>query len=415
MEEPPGVGERLGSSYRRLWWASGGSNLADGMAVVALPVLTLQLSPTPGAVATVALAQRLPWLLFALHAGALADRLDRRRVMVSVNLVRAGTLAALAGLTAADLASVGVVVGVAFALGSAETLFDTSAQSVLPMLVGRDQLPRANGRLQAVELLANQFVGPPLGGALAVGGIAVAVAGSATAYLAASGLLLLLTGSFRPVRSGPRTTIRADVAHGLRYLWGHRVLRTLAAMVGAMNLAFAASFAVLPVHAISPGPLGLDGASFGLLLAASAVGSLVGSVAVERLAGVLGRARLLVGCVVLAALPLLAMACWEAVGVVAVALAVAGAGIVMWNVVTVSLRQQIVPDELLGRVNAGYRLVAWGTMPLGAGIGGLVAELFDVRVVFAIAGIACLAVLVGARCVTERAIADAWARSTVDA
>lgn len=397
----------LGSNYRRLWSSSGLSNLADGVAVVAMPLLALQLTRAPVAIAAVTLAGRLPWLLFALHAGALADRLDRRRVMVSVNLARAVILGALAALVAADLASLAALVATAFALGTAETLFDTSAQSIMPSIVARDDLSRGNGRLYAVELTANQFVGPPLGGVLAAVSIGLAFAGSALAYGVAAVVLALLVGSFRPARTGPRTTLRADVAEGLRYLWRHRVLRTLGAMVGVMNLASTAVFAVFPLYAVAPGPLGLSEARFGFLLTASAVGSLAASFVAERTERTVGRARLLAGCVALSGLSYLAMALWSHLAVVAAAFAVTGVAAVLWNVVTVSLRQRIVPDHLLGRVNAGYRLLAWGTMPIGAALGGVLAEYFGLRAVFAAAGVAIIVLLVGSLVVTDEAMTAA--------
>jgi MFS family permease len=394
-------------SYWRLWTASAGSNLADGIFWIALPLLAIRLTDSPALVAGVAIASRLPWLLFALVAGALADRLDRRRTMILVDLFRAGLLGALALATVAGVANLPLLYLVAFALGVAETLFDTSAQSIMPNLVEGEQLSKANGRLYAVELTMNQFVGPPLGGFLAAIAIGAAFGTGAAAYLLAAASLLLIRGSFRPVREGPPTRLHEDIAEGLRYLLGHRLLRVLAIMVGIGNLSSTAAFSVFVLYAVEPGPLGLDEVGFGLMTTALAVGSLVGSFLVERLERLLGRANLLAVSMVSFAATVIAPVLTTNVPLIALIWVVTGAIGIAWNVITVSLRQKIVPDALLGRVNATYRLLAWGTMPLGAALGGLIGETLGLAAVFWIFGALQAALILGRLVVTEEAIARA--------
>lgn len=394
----------LPGAYWKLWLASAGSNLADGIFWVALPLLAITLTDSPALIAGVTIVSRLPWLLFALVAGALADRLDRRRTMVLVDLFRAGLLGALAIATFGGFASLPVLYLVAFALGVAETLFDTSAQSIMPNLVEPDRLSRANGRLYAVELTMNQFVGPPLGGLLAAAGVALAFGTGAAAYLLAAVALFTIAGAFRPVREGSPTRIHEEIAEGLRYLFGHRLLRVLAAMVGISNLCSTAVFSVFVLYAVAPGPLGLNEVGFGVLLTSLAVGSLLGSFIVEPLERGLGRANLLAVSMTSYGVTLLIPAVTTNVPVIAFAWVVAGMIGIAWNVVTVSLRQRIVPDRLLGRVNATYRLLAWGTMPIGAALGGLVGELFGLVPVFLVFGALQLTLLLGRLVVTERAI-----------
>jgi MFS family permease len=249
--EDPG---RLGLPFWQLWSASTLSNLADGLVKIALPLVAVTLTDSPGLVAGVTLAVTLPWLVFALPAGALADRVDRRIAMVAANVARAAAVAVLAVTVALGLessAAMWALYAVALLLGTAETVYDTCAQSILPQVVPRDRLPRANGRLIAAELTANEFVGPPLGGLLVAAGIAVAFATPAALWAAAVGALLLLRGGFAVPRAEP-TTLRADVAEGLRYLWRHRLLRTLAAMTGLFNFATNATFAVFVLYAVGP-------------------------------------------------------------------------------------------------------------------------------------------------------------------
>ena len=401
---------KLGPNFHKALVASGFANLADGVFQVALPLLAVQLTRSPLLIAGVNLAARLPWLL-ALVAGALADRLDRRQTMVRVNLVRTVVLGGLALAVATDLANLAVLYAVALLLGLAETLFDTSAQSLLPALVARDQLTTANSRLFAVELVANTFVGPPLGGLLAAAGLAVAMGVPAAAYLAGAGCLALIAGSFRATGAVQRGTsrLRDEIAEGVRFVWRHPVLRPLAIMLGVENMAFAAVFSVFVLFAVEPGPMGLSKAGYGVLLATLGAGSLVGTwlaVPAERR---LGRVRTLVLSVVLNAASLAVLVLTTSPVLVGTSLAVIGVAIVLWNVVTVSLRQRITPDRLLGRMNAAYRLVGWGMMPIGSLLGGVLAEWLGLRPTFLVAAVITLATLVGFRWVTEEAVARAEA------
>jgi MFS family permease len=397
---------RLGRDFDRLWAASALSNLADGVFQVALPLLAVMLTKSPALVAGVALAQRLPWLFMALPAGALADRLDRRRTMIRVDVVRVVVMGAIAIAAGVDVATIPLLYVAALALGVGETLFDTAAQSILPALVGRDDLSRANGRLQAVELTMNQFVGPPLGGVLAATAIASAFAVSSGAYLAAAFALVAMAGSFRP--ASPRTTtIRADIVEGLRFVWRNPILRTLALMLGVTNLAWTAYWAVFVLYAVDPGPIGLSTTGYGLLLASSAVGGVVASAVVVRVERVLGRARSLAGAVFVFGFALAVPAATAGVAANVVAAVAAAFASVVWNVITVSLRQRITPDHLLGRMNAAYRLLGWGTMPIGAAVGGAIAEWVGLRTTFAVAALLHVPMLLGFLVVNEHRLAEA--------
>jgi MFS family permease len=369
-------------NFWRLLTASGLSNLADGMFQVALPLVALGITRDPGAFAAVTLVGRLPWLLFALPAGALADRLDRRRTMVRVDVARMLLIGLLALVVAAGREELWVLYVLAFALGVGETLHDTAAQSILPNVVTAERLSWANSRLFAVELMANQFVGPPIGGLLAAVALAGALSASAAGYALAALALALIVGQFRPARPAVAASMRADIAEGVRYLAHHGLLRTLALCVGISNLASTATFSVFPLYAVAPGPMGLSSAGFGLLLSTLAAGALVGSFLVEPLERHLGRGRTLLVAAAMFPLYGLVAALTDSAVLIGVAFFVGSALTFSWNVITVSLRQRIVPDRLLGRVNAGYRLLAWGTMPLGAALGGLVGQRYGVTTVF---------------------------------
>jgi MFS family permease len=384
-----------------LWASSGLSNLADGIVKVALPLVAIQFTRSPTLIAGVTFAVTLPWLLFALPAGALADRLDRRRAMLGANCLRALLLAVLGAAVVLDIGSIWVLYVVALGVGVAETIYDTSAQSILPQIVPSDELSRANSRLYAAELTANEFVGPPLAGFLVATGAAIAFAAPVALWAAAVVALLFLRGSFRIERK-QRASLRADIAEGLRFLWRHRLLRTFAVMTGVINTTTSATGAIFVLYAIGPtSPMGLSQQAFGVLLATFAAGSLFGSFVAGLVTRVLGRARALVLTIVTAALLVGIPAVTTNPFVIGAAYCVGGTGIVIWNVIVVSLRQTITPNRLLGRVNSGYRLVAWGTMPLGAAIGGILGQLLGLRAVFAVMALLTLALLAGMTIVTN--------------
>ena len=369
----PGGPGPLGRRYWQLWSSSGLSNVADGVLQVALPLVAITYTTDPALIAGVALAGRLPWLLFALQAGAISDRHDRRKVMLWANLGRATLLAVLALLVALGGGGVVALYVVAFAIGICETLYDTAAQSIMPQVVEKQQLSKANGRLYAVELTGQSFVGPPLGGLLMAVGAALALSGSSIAWFFAAGVLFFIRGSYRPAEVSTKT-IRADIAEGLRFLWGQPVIRAMALLTGVCNLASSAVFAVFVLYAVGPtSPMQLSEPAYGLLLTASAVGALVGSLVADRVERRIGRQLSLALMLVVGSLELAVPAMTTNVWAIAASMVLAGGVIVLGNVVMVSLRQRVTPTRLLGRVNSAYRLIAWGTMPLGALIGGLVA------------------------------------------
>ena len=205
-----------------------------------------------------------------------------------------------------------------------------------------------------------------------------------------------------------KTTLRFDIGEGLRFLWNQKILRTLAVMTGVFNFASNAAFAVLVLFAVGPASeMGLSEVGFGLLLTASALGALVGSFIAERVEARLGRSKSLALTIFGGAMFVGAPALTDNPYVLGPLLFVGGATIVMWNVATVSFRQRITPDGLLGRVNSAYRLLAWGTMPLGAAAGGLLAQWLGLQVMFAIMGMLTLALLGMMPVLTDKAIAAA--------
>jgi MFS family permease len=369
--------------FARLWAAVGVSNLGDGVASAALPLLAAALTRDPALVAGLAVAQQLPWLLVALPAGVIVDRSDRRGLMWRTDALRGLALAAFGLLVALDQGSLALLYGLAFTLGVAETLFDTAYRSLLPSLVAGEELERANARLYGAEILANRFAGPPLGGLLFAAAASAPFLLDAGSFLFAAVAVFAIGGSFRPSAASAVTgPIRSAVGEGLRWLAGHRLLRSLAVVVSVWHLVWAGGNAILVLYATELLELGSTG--YGILLAAGAVGGLAGSAIAARLAAVLGRRRALVGSVALAALAQLGFAVTSSPVVAGVALAVSGICAVVWNVITVAVRQRLTPDDLLGRVNGAYRFAAMGAVALGAALGGALASI-ELRLPFVVA------------------------------
>ncbi|HEX9259382.1 MAG TPA: MFS transporter [Acidimicrobiales bacterium] len=404
---PPG---RLPGAYWRLWTASTVSNLGDGVNAAALPLLAATLTRDPRLIAGLSVAFTLPWLLFSLPAGAIVDRLDRRRVMWRVNVARGVLVGGIALVALVDDAPIWPLFVIALAIGVCETLFDNAAQAIMPAIVRPDLLETANGRQYAAETVSNQFVGPPVGSAL----FAVAVSApfwldSATFFFSAL-LIALLVGSFRPVAMPSpgevptgRRTIRGDVVEGLKWLRSHRLLRTLAVLLGVLNLTGAMANSTFVLFALEE--LGVSERTFGLLLAGMAVGGVVGGLVGGRIARALGQSRaLLVAATVPAAVSIAVGIAAEPISTM-VLMSITGVFVVVWNIITVSLRQQVIPDELFGRVNSVYRFFGTGMMPIGALAGGFLAEWFGLRTPWIVSGlVAVVAIAIAAPVLTQRNI-----------
>jgi MFS family permease len=380
---------RLGANFVRLWSAATVSNLGDGVTAAALPLLAASLTRDPTEVSLVALALTLPWLLFALVGGALADRLDRRKAMAAVDAIRMLLVGALAVAVMADAQSLWLLVVVAFLLGTAETVFDNASQAILPNVVAKDHLELANGRLYAAEIVTNQFAGPPFGAFLFAAAAAAPFLLDAGSFGLAALLVLTMRGSFKPVREvaagGPKPSIRADIAEGIRWLRRHRLLRTLALALGVLNLLSSGVFAILVLYSLEV--LDLSEQGYGILLVAGGVGALAGSFLARALTARIGPGSVLVVAMVCIGAAYLVPVLWANPIAVGAALAIEGGFGVAWNIVTVSMRQAIVPDALLGRVNSAYRLLGWGTMPLGALLGGVLAQTLGLRAPFVLAAV----------------------------
>ncbi|MGH8958983.1 MAG: MFS transporter [Acidimicrobiia bacterium] len=374
---------RSSSAFRRLLLASTISNLGDGVIVAAFPLLAASISSSPQAVAGMTAAATLPWLLFGLPAGVVVDRVDRVMLMWVVDLLRAGVVGLLGLAVATGNASLPALYTVVFVLGVAETLFDSAAMAVVPTVVEGGSLERANGRLFAGQLTANQFVGPPIG-ALLFGLIAALPAFFDSLTFLVSSLLLVGLRVARAPRAVERHSLGSDLREGLVWVWRHHNIRTLAIGAAVINLSQTAAMAILVLFASDV--LGLPEIGFGALFVASAMGALAGSLGAGRVAATWDRRRIVVASVGAMALSLLAIGLARSIPVTFVGMAIMSLGTEFWNVVAVSYRQGATPDRLLGRVMSAYRFIAYGSFPLGALLGGWLATRFRLETTFVVGG-----------------------------
>lgn len=387
----PRTGRRQFSrSFNLLWAATALSNIGDGVRYAALPLLATTVTNDPRAIAGIIIAERVPWLLLILPGGAWADRLDRRNLRMRLDAARAVVMAALMVVVAIDQVSVWAIGAVAVLLASAEAVVDSSSMALVPATVDEGDLERAGGRLASTELIANALIGPPLGGLLFGLAMVVPFGVDAASFAGAALIMSLLPGTFRSSNEGEQAApMRRQIAEGFRWFWSRRPLRNLALVSTALGFADFVGASVFVLFATDT--LGLSPAGYGLLLTPVALGGVTGSLLAPRLRAYPLGLVLSVAVLISGAATLATSRQSEPVLVAALGAAAAG-GSLVWNTLTIALRQRIVPDHLLGRVGASYRFLVFLGMPFGALAGGLLAKSFGLRAALAVNGSMLLAV-----------------------
>jgi predicted MFS family arabinose efflux permease len=366
------VPRRLGTPFRWLLASSWVSNLGDGIAIAAAPLLVASLTQDARLVALAATLQWLPPLLFGLLAGALADRWDRRRIVLVVNTARTVVLAALATTIGTGQESIAVVLAAMFLLGTAEVFADNATQTFLPMLVARDDLVVANARVQTGFITVNQLAGPPLGAALFAIGALWPFAAQAVVVAAAALLVSRMVLPAREPDPAPRRHIGRDIAEGFRWAMHHAAVRTLVLTIFIFNITFGAAWSVLVLYATRR--LGLGEIGYGLLTTVMAAGGLAaipayGWITRRVSLGNLMRVGLVVETLTHLGLALTRQA-WVAVGI----FFVFGAHAFIWGTTSVTIRQRAVPVALQGRVGSVNTVGVFGGLVVGSAIGGTLAE-----------------------------------------
>jgi MFS family permease len=377
------VPARLGRSFRWLLASSILTNVGDGIALAAGPLLVAAQTRDPFIVSTAVLAQQLPNLLFGIPAGAIADRIDRRRIIAGVNLARAAVLAILAGTIVTGAVSIAIVLLALFILGTAEVFSDVAGQSLPPQVVERRDLGIANARLTTAYLLTNQLVAPPIGAFLFSVGMALPFAVNAACFTLGAVLVTrVMTDVATAVNEHlrERRDIRAEMVEGVRWLMAHPPMRTLALTIVAFNITYGAAWGVLVLYASDR--LGMDAVGFGFLTTALAIGGIVGTASYGRLERRFSLADILRGGLLIETFTHLTLALTTSPTVALVTMGVFGAHAFVWGTTSTVVRQRAVPDELLGRVTGVYTVGLIGGLVIGTPIGGLLAREFGITAPF---------------------------------
>jgi MFS family permease len=384
------MSKKLGASYWKLWTATAISNLGDGVSMVAYPWLASAVTRSPILIAAAGFASRLPWLVFTLHAGVLTDRFDRRKLIVAMDFMRAlltvfvgavvyfnrDSFPALDELTTITNLQTNwpiyfTLLITAFLFGLAEVLRDNSAQTLMPSVVEKENLETANGRMWSAESLTNSFIGPPLGSLLIGIAIFIPFFFDAVSFFFAVALIASLKGVFKPVadeKGRAKINFKAEIKEGYAWLWAHPLLRPMAIILGTMNglaTMVGATYILFAQEVLQTSVF-----TFAILGTAGAVGGTIGGLLAPKVSAKLGSGRSLA--MVLAAAPIGSLiialtTTWQVVWVVVLFETFFA---ILWNTITVSLRQSIIPTHLLGRVNSVYRFFAWGSIPIGMFLGG---------------------------------------------
>jgi MFS family permease len=305
--------QKLGLNYGKLWTASVISNFGDGVGVVAYPWLASAVTRDPLHIALVAVATRIPWLIFSLPAGVITDRVDRRKLVGFMDIIRFmitmgvgfAVLASQSGLGTPDEIASGtaplppndgfllfVIYAAALLLGIAEVLRDNSAQTLLPSIVSKDNLERANGRMWGAEMVMNSFIGPPIAGFLLAAAFALPFFVDAGTFAVAAALVFTISGQFRPKEEGGSNenlerSFKRELKEGVHWLWSHPLFKPMAIALGVVNALFQMAFATAVLFAQEI--LELDATKFGLLLTAGAAGGVLGSLTAARVTAKFGK------------------------------------------------------------------------------------------------------------------------------
>jgi len=373
------VPARLGRSFRWLLAATTITNIGDGVALTAGPLLVASQTRDPFLVSLALFMEYLPVLLFGLIGGVAADRFDRRRMVIVANLGRALVLAVLVATIVSGTVGIAIVLFALFVLGTSETFADSASSTLIPNLIARDDLGIANARMSSAFLLVNQLLLPPVGAFLFAVGPAIPFATNALCFLLGAVLISRVVLSRREVRAGS-STVRADLVEGIRWLAHHPPMRTLALTIFTFNVTFGAAWGVLVLYAQDR--LGMGSVGFGLLTTAVGIGGLIGTAAYTGLERRFSLAAIMRGGLVIETLTHLSLALTTSAAWALGTLVVFGAHEFVWGTTSTVVRQRAVPDAVLGRVGGVYRVAITGGMVIGTPIGGLLARTYGITAPF---------------------------------
>ena len=375
--------EQLGRDFRFVWLSILVSSSGDGMFVTAFPLLAAILTRDPVLIAGITISTRLPWLLFSIFTGAIADRMDRRKLMIGADVVRMVIVGALGASILLDAVAIWQLYVCAFLLGICETLHVNAAQAFIPAIVRQDQLLPANARFASAQIVSTQFIGPPLGVAMFNAAHALPFVADAITFAGSAGLIASIPDEHAVEK--PTTKFRDDVLDGLRYLRDHKALRRLTEILAFVNFFYFAAISLLVLY--NDDILGGNRLTFTALSVSAAVGTVISRFFIQRLVDRRGTTTTMVISMWLWAIATTVMALTSNSSIAIASNAVLGIGTGLWLSLNTTLRQQLTPSRMLGRMNAASRTVSWGIVPFGAAFGGISARFLGLRGPFILSAI----------------------------
>ena len=390
MAKTPG----LGATFNKIWSASLASNIADGILKTAAPLLAATLTKDPVIISLLAALVMLPWLLFAIPIGGLIDRMDRKLAIAIANATRLLLGAALTIFVATGSINIAILYVIAFLIGIAEVAYDTASQSLLPLVLKKDQLERGNARMEIGAVTVGEFIGAPLSGLMYASAIFLPFVSGTLAVGVATVLILIVPLNYmhdmariKTKEEISQTGYWEDIRFGIRYLISDKTLLKLVVFTATLGFFFSSTGSTVVLFLTQE--LGVSVAAFGLVGTAGAIGSIIGSILAPKLSKRLGRPRTMAIALLVSGSLTLATGFAPNFFVFYFLVILGSFSISIWNILLMSTYHQIIPNELFGRIHGTRRTLVWGMMPIGSLVGGLLATI-SLRTPYFVGGAVCV-------------------------
>ena len=367
----------LGPAFNRLWGASLTTNLADGILAVAAPLLAITLTKNPVLISMLSALVMLPWLFFAIPIGALVDRVDRSILLASANALRCVIAALIALSISTDTMTIYLLFLATFLIGICEVAADTSSQSLIPQILDNSQFERGNSRLQISETVVQGFIGTPISGFLYAAAIYLPFIANSLGFLLAAVLTAFIPVKFlqdlrekSPEKT--KSSFLSEIKFGVKYLYANKLLRGI--VLTTASIGFCYSISISTIILFITQELALKPAFFGIALSIQALGAILGGLLAPALSKRFGRSQVMAVCIFLSSLFVLLEGFAPNIYIF-ITLATLGAFTISnWNILLMSMYQNLIPQDLFGRIHGARRTIVWGLMPFGSLMGGFLAN-----------------------------------------
>ena len=372
------MSEKLGPAFNRLFSASVISNLSDGLLAVAAPLLAISLTKDPILISMLSAFVMLPWLLFAIPIGLIVDRSNKRLLITFTNSIRFITAGLVALAISTDTITIYWLLLATFLIGTCEVATDTAAQSLIPVILEKKNFEKANSRMNIAETVIQNFIGAPLSGFLYATSIVLPFILNSLGFLVAAIFVLMIPAHLISKGSSPeneaaeKKSFISEIKFGLNYLWNDRPLRRLVATTTALGFFYSVTTSTLILFITET--LEVQAKYFGLLMAVAGSGGVLGGILTPALSKKFGRGTILAVAIFISSVTVLFQGFSPNVWVFGVIGFVSSFSITNWNILLMSCYQVLIPAELYGRIHGARRTFVWGVMPIGALLGGVIAQ-----------------------------------------